>query len=134
MIVLKRAERVLLLERADHPGAWQFPQGGMEAGETFEQAALRELKEELGTNSVKLLRISSQSTRYEWPEPGRGGALGQEHRWVLAEFLPGEDPRLDQSDGSFARYEWVEPKEVFDRIMGLKKKSSLEGLRDLGLL
>jgi len=46
------SEKVLLLRRGnggDHPGEWCFPGGRMEAGETPEQCALRETKEEIGS-------------------------------------------------------------------------------------
>ncbi len=43
--------RVLLLERADYPGHWQSVTGSQEAGETLEQTALRELREETGIDA-----------------------------------------------------------------------------------
>src|SRR5687767_13981343 len=45
--VVRRADgRVLAFERADLPGQWQLPQGGLDRGESPEQAAWRELEEE----------------------------------------------------------------------------------------
>lgn len=40
--------QVLLLERADHPGWWQSVTGSQDAGETLEQTAAREVREETG--------------------------------------------------------------------------------------
>jgi 8-oxo-dGTP diphosphatase len=49
--VLVRDGKVLVcrrpLEAAAHPGRWEFPGGKLEDGETFEQALVRELREEL---------------------------------------------------------------------------------------
>ena len=42
------AGRLMAFERCDTPGAWQLPQGGIDSGETPEQAAWRELEEETG--------------------------------------------------------------------------------------
>lgn len=44
--------RVLLLERADHPGWWQSVTGSLQPGETPAQAAVRELREETGLKAT----------------------------------------------------------------------------------
>jgi dATP pyrophosphohydrolase len=44
--------RVLLIERADHPGYWQSVTGSQEDGETLMQTAVRELREETGIDAV----------------------------------------------------------------------------------
>ena len=51
VMLLSRAGEVLVARRIDMPmmPAWQMPQGGIDPGETPVQAALRELKEEIGT-------------------------------------------------------------------------------------
>jgi dATP pyrophosphohydrolase len=43
--------RVLLLERADYPGYWQSVTGSQEPGETLEETAVRELREETGIDA-----------------------------------------------------------------------------------
>jgi dATP pyrophosphohydrolase len=43
--------RVLLLERADYPGYWQSVTGSQEPGETLEDTAVRELREETGIDA-----------------------------------------------------------------------------------
>lgn len=49
LVVLYTADRqVLLLERAKHPGYWQSVTGSREAGESFAETALREVREETG--------------------------------------------------------------------------------------
>lgn len=64
--VVRRASRVLLLDSADRiflmffapgqngAGVWITPGGGLEPGETFEEAAVRELAEEVGLLNVEL--------------------------------------------------------------------------------
>ncbi|HUB95694.1 MAG TPA: NUDIX domain-containing protein, partial [Stellaceae bacterium] len=49
-MLLDAKGRVFVGRRIDTPGAWQMPQGGIDAGETPKEAARRELKEETGTN------------------------------------------------------------------------------------
>jgi len=57
VLLLDRDGRLLLL-RCQEPGAdrsfWITPGGGLEAGESHEQAALRELYEETGLSGVEL--------------------------------------------------------------------------------
>ena len=43
--------RVLLLERADHPGYWQSVTGSQDPGETLCETAVREVREETGLDA-----------------------------------------------------------------------------------
>ena len=47
-----QVKEIFIAERNDLAGVWQFPQGGIDEGETSEEALFRELKEEIGTNKV----------------------------------------------------------------------------------
>ena len=49
--VVQRDRRVLLVHRPRH-GDWSFPKGKLEDGESWEQAALREVEEETGLRCV----------------------------------------------------------------------------------
>lgn len=53
LAVVLREERVLLVRRANPPdaGLWGYPGGKVEPGETVEQAAVRELREETGVRA-----------------------------------------------------------------------------------
>ena len=53
LVVIHTTERrVLLIERADHPGWWQSVTGSQESGETLEQTAIREVAEETGLDAA----------------------------------------------------------------------------------
>jgi dATP pyrophosphohydrolase len=67
LIVVHTADlHVLMLERADRPGFWQSVTGSQHDGETLEETAIRELKEETGIDATRygLLNWDIQN-RYE---------------------------------------------------------------------
>ena len=49
-IIRNSKDQLLWCERITAPGVWQFPQGGVDEGETVEQAMWREVSEELGVD------------------------------------------------------------------------------------
>lgn len=59
-VVLDGAGRVLLVRYRS--GAWAFPKGHVEAGETLEQTAVREVREETGSIAIPLAPLPE--TRY----------------------------------------------------------------------
>lgn len=125
---------ILLCERSDHPGSWQFPQGGIEAGEKPEDAFFRELREELGNGNCKILKTGPRAIRYRWPQKGRDGVSGQEQTWILGEFEAGHEPQLEKSDHCFRAWKWMPPAQGFALIVGWKQPSFREGLEMLGVL
>jgi len=46
---------------------WQFPQGGIDPGESEEETLFRELEEEIGTNDVTIIRVAEKRVRYYYP-------------------------------------------------------------------
>ena len=55
IVVVNHAGLVLACHRSDSTGIWQIPQGGIEEGESDEEAMHRELEEEIGTSDVDIL-------------------------------------------------------------------------------
>ena len=60
LLLERRDGKIFLGERVDRHEAWQFPQGGVDAGESLETALHREVKEEIG-----LATFSRQGTAKE---------------------------------------------------------------------
>jgi putative (di)nucleoside polyphosphate hydrolase len=92
---------------------WQMPQGGIDDGETPDQAALRELKEEIGTNNAVILRELDDWLCYDLPPHLLGVALhgryrGQKQKWLAMRFT-GEDKEIDikTHDPEFAQWKWL---------------------------
>ena len=82
---------VLLLKKPRKNDAWQLPQGGVEAGESTEQAALRELNEEAGI-TARLIGSSTRIYQYDYPPSYRrfrpDHVKGQQIKFVFAEADP----------------------------------------------
>ena len=69
VIVQDNEDRVLMIKRTDN-GKWGIPGGSLELGETFEDAAARELKEETGITAdrLNLFRVySGERMRFVYP-------------------------------------------------------------------
>jgi putative (di)nucleoside polyphosphate hydrolase len=79
--------------------AWQMPQGGIDAGETPLEAALRELYEETSMRSVSLLGEATDWLAYDLPprvsaRAWRGRYRGQTQKWFAFRF-EGEEDEID---------------------------------------
>lgn len=116
-------------ERIDTPGAWQMPQGGIDAGESAEDAALRELEEEIGVppTVVRLEEATADWVTYDLPDDllgkvWKGRYRGQKQRWFRARFLGlDSDIRLDTAHPEFARWQWMRPKALLKAIVPFKR-------------
>jgi putative (di)nucleoside polyphosphate hydrolase len=113
--IIKRADgKILIGERSNVSGAWQFPQGGVKKSESRQEALARELQEEISLK-VGLYRVieSKGPYRYEFP-PGRTkeGFAGQEQTYFFVEFI-GQDSNIDvkTEQAEFAQIRWIEPRE-----------------------
>ncbi|MFM2049975.1 MAG: hypothetical protein RL682_466 [Pseudomonadota bacterium] len=74
--------------------SWQFPQGGIDRGETPEQAMFRELHEEVGLHPehVSVVARTRDWLRYEVPDryirrDARGHYKGQKQIWFLLQLV-----------------------------------------------
>ena len=136
--VLTRDYKTFLVgERAHVPGAWQFPQGGIEDGEDPDKAVIRELEEEVGTGEARIEKVSSEWISYDFPEnmthPIAIKYKGQSQKWYLLKLSEGAEPDLDKSDGEFRAIEWRSLSRIFSEIVEWKKESYSVGLQALEL-
>jgi putative (di)nucleoside polyphosphate hydrolase len=137
IVLFNRAGKVFVGERLDHPGAWQMPQGGIDTGEKIEAAALRELREETGSDKAEVVYVSDTVLTYELPDHllGKlwgGRYKGQEQRWAALRFL-GEDQDItlyDKVHPEFANWKWVELADVCDLIVPFKRATYEEVIRE----
>lgn len=123
--------RVWLGRRFGEQGkhSWQFPQGGLDKGESHEFGALRELWEETG---VTLAHLSPLGRIDDWlyydyppgvaPKKGRLYA-GQKQRWFAYRFH-GDASHVDlQSHGTqeFSEWKWAKLQKTPNKVIGFKR-------------
>jgi putative (di)nucleoside polyphosphate hydrolase len=129
--------RVLVLRRCGRgAGSWQFPQGGIDAGETPQAALWRELGEEtgLGAADVSLEFEHSRWIAYELPAAMRSPkvGLGQAQRWFVLRMRTDVEPRPDGVE--FDAHEWVSGDEALARAVEFRRPVYAEILGAAGLL
>ena len=143
IMLLNREGNVFVGRRIDMPAglaAWQMPQGGIDPGETPHQAAIRELKEEIGTDKAEIIAESSGWLHYDvpkelWEQLGGmwgGRYRGQRQKWFAMRFT-GDDADIDPAateHPEFNAWEWVAPEQLPDLIVPFKRQLYLDVLAE----
>ncbi|MGL4455549.1 MAG: RNA pyrophosphohydrolase [Plesiomonas sp.] len=115
-IVICNREGQVLWARRYGQHSWQFPQGGINSGETAEQAMYRELFEEVGLTKkdVRLLTSTRNWLRYKLPKrlvrwDTKPVCIGQKQRWFLLQLMCDESKVNMQTSGNpeFDDWRWV---------------------------
>jgi putative (di)nucleoside polyphosphate hydrolase len=121
-------------EAADAPEGvgnwWQMPQGGIDPGEDAEKAALRELNEETGIRTARIIGRARDWLNYDLPSALIGVAWegryrGQTQLWFAARF-EGEESEIDLEpkpgcEREFDAWRWVELEELPRLVVPFKR-------------
>jgi putative (di)nucleoside polyphosphate hydrolase len=106
---------------------WQMPQGGIDKGEMPKEAALRELKEEVGTAKAEIIGEMDDWVTYDLPKHLVGVAFhgkyrGQRQKWFALRFT-GKDSDIDLTahEPEFSDYQWVSLAALPDLIVPFKR-------------
>ena len=139
IMLLNRLQLVFVARRLDMPRqlpAWQMPQGGIDPGETPREAALRELKEEIGTDKAEIVAESREWLSYDLPSDlaGKmwgGRYRGQRQKWFVMRFVGGDgDIDLATAHPEFDAWQWVVPRLLPELIVPFKRRLYLDVLAE----
>ena len=127
-LILNRQGLVFVGRRIETPGAWQMPQGGLNADEDPRDAVLREVAEEIGTDRVDIIAEAAAWLSYDLPADvaGRiwgGRYRGQKQKWFALRFT-GDDSDIDLAADErpeFEAWRWLPINELPDVIVDFKR-------------
>ncbi|MBI5007443.1 MAG: RNA pyrophosphohydrolase [Nitrosomonadales bacterium] len=139
-IILTNAKNQVFWGKRIRQDAWQFPQGGIQHGETPEQAMYRELQEEVGLQSchVQILGRTRDWMRYEVPQTwvkreSRGNYKGQKQIWFLLRLVGRDcDVSLRASEHpEFDAWRWTDYWVELDGVIEFKREVYRMALNEL---
>jgi putative (di)nucleoside polyphosphate hydrolase len=140
IVVANDRGQVLWARRVGGRDAWQFPQGGINRGESPEDALYRELYEEVGLTgeAVEILACTRGWLRYRLPKAFiRKGqnpvCIGQKQKWFLLRMLADDaEVRLDHnSKPEFDHWQWVSYWYPLNQVIAFKREVYRRAMKEL---
>ena len=127
IVVLNNKNQVFVARRIDNPkNFWQMPQGGVDKGEKYYEAAKRELEEETSIKSIKLIKEIDGYITYHLPSNllgiiWRGKFKGQKQKWFVVRFLGSdEEINIKTKKPEFFEWKWIEIEQITDLVVKFK--------------
>ena len=119
IVLLNSENNIFVGRRIDNPkNSWQMPQGGVDQNEIFLQAAKRELEEETGIKSVKLIKELDGWFEYNLPKNlmgklWNGKFRGQKQKWFIMKYLGKNEEINDKTKKpEFLDWKWINISEL----------------------
>tara|TARA_B100000963_G_scaffold313346_1_gene291229 strand:- start:7143 stop:7610 length:468 start_codon:yes stop_codon:yes gene_type:complete len=136
MMVFNNDKKIFVGRRIDNQKAWQMPQGGIDKNEDCLSAAKRELFEETGIQSIRIIQKSKEEYTYDLPanllgKIWKGKYRGQKQNWFLIKFLgPDSEVNINQKYPEFNEWKWVNINELPNLIVPFKRKLYLSVIKE----
>ena len=134
--------QVLWARRVGGRDASQFPQGGINRGESAEDALYRELEEEVGLSqdAVEVLGVTRGWLRYKLPrrfirKGQKPVCIGQKQKWFLLRMLEDDAAvRLDlNAKPEFDHWQWVSYWYPLNQVIAFKREVYRRAMKELAL-
>ncbi len=127
IVLLNKQNKVFVAKRIDNPkNFWQMPQGGVDLGENFLNAAYRELEEETSIKNVQLIQEIDGTMIYELPDHllgiiWKGKYKGQKQKWFLMRYLGNdEDINIKTNNPEFLEWKWIDLNMITEVVVDFK--------------
>lgn len=105
----------------DQANHWKFPQGGVEADESKQEAFMREMAEELGTVDFNILGRFDNIFKYKWPPEYQRGYKGHRQTLFVCQFNgQKKDIKLSRENKA---YKWVKIDDLFKETEPIRHKA-----------
>jgi len=141
IVILNDSNKVLWAKRVAED-AWQFPQGGIDEGESLEEAMYRELMEEVGLSQdhVEIIGKTKNWLRYDVPKhwvrrDGSARYKGQKQIWFLLKFI-GKDSDImlnNSKKPEFDSWRWDDFWSSLDKVIDFKREVYEQALSELSM-
>jgi len=143
IILLNNKNQILVGKRIDNPrNSWQMPQGGVNKEEKFLIAAKRELEEETGVKTVKLIKELDEWFIYDLPpnllgKIWNGKYRGQRQKWFIMKFTgKNNEINVNTENPEFSDWRWIDIEDLTKVAVTFKinvYKKIEEKLNSLGI-
>ena len=115
IVLLNNENKVFVAKRIDNPkNFWQMPQGGINEGEDYYKAALRELKEETSVISIEHIKEIDKKLTYILPNHligiiWKGKFKGQIQKWFIMRFVGNDSEiNINTKKPEFLDWKWID--------------------------
>ncbi len=141
VVLLNSDNKVFVGKRIDNPvNFWQMPQGGVDNNESLLCAANRELKEETGVRSTKLIKEIDNWLIYELPKNllgkiWKGKYRGQKQKWFIMRFVGDEEEiNIKTKNAEFKEWKWIDVNQLLNVVVKFKHDVYKSIVKELNIL
>ena len=127
IVLINSENKIFVGKRIDNPkNYWQMPQGGVNKNENLYIAAKRELAEETGVTSIKLINELDEWLSYELPKNllgkiWKGKYRGQKQKWFVMKFIGNnEEININTKNPEFLDWKWIDASELTNVAVNFK--------------